>query len=179
MIGRRVAATWALAAFSLAAFIPGCAPYRMGVKSLYSCNVRTVYVPMFESNSYRRNLGERLTEAVVREIERRTPYKVVNSSDADSILTGRLLTEAKGVSVEAPTDDPRELTTYYTVETTWVDRNGVTLQNMQPIPLPPDLVQVFGTEEFYPELGQSISTAQQEAINRIARQIVGLMEAPW
>lgn len=179
MIRRRIVAATTIVTVVSAAVVVGCAPYRMGVKSLYSCNVRTVYVPMFEANSYRRNLGERLTEAVQREIERRTPYKVVNSSDADSILTGRLLTEAKGVSIEAPTDDPRELTTYYTVETTWVDRNGVTVQNMQPLPLPPDLVQVFGTEEFYPELGQSISTTQQEAINRIARQIVGLMEAPW
>jgi hypothetical protein len=159
--------------------IAGCAPYRMGTKSLYTCNVRTVYVPVFESNSYRRNLGERLTEAVQREIERRTPYKVVATSDADSILTGRILNESKGVSVEAPTDDPRELSLYFTVETSWIDRNGVTLQQMQPVPLPESLVQVFSTEEFYPELGQSISTAQQESINRVARQIVGLMEAPW
>src|SRR5262245_62122078 len=86
------------------AVIVGCAPYRMGTPSLYSCNVRTVYVPVFESNSYRRGLAERLTEAVQKEIERRTPYKVVGSSvNADSILTGKLLTDTKGPSVEAPT----------------------------------------------------------------------------
>ncbi|MGC3969869.1 MAG: LptE family protein [Pirellulales bacterium] len=175
----RVATRLFVAATLLTAAVVGCAPYRMGVKSLYSCNIRTVYVPMFESNSYRRGLGERLTEAVVREIERRTPYKVVNSSDADSILTGRILTETKGVSIEAPTDDAREILTYYTIETTWVDRNGVAVQAMQPVPLPPDIVQVFSTENFFPELGESISTAQQDAINRVARQVVGLMETPW
>jgi hypothetical protein len=159
--------------------IGGCAPYRLGVQSLYSCNVRTVYVPVFESDSYRRNLGERLTEAVQKEIERRTPYKVVGTPNADSVLTGRLLTEAKGVSVEAPTDEPRELQYYFTVRVNWIDRNGVEVQSMQPIPLPDSFVQAFANTQFYPEVGQSISTAQQQAIEQLARQIVGLMEAPW
>lgn len=151
----------------------------MGVQSLYSCNVRTVYVPVFESDSYRRGLGERLTEAVQKEIERRTPYKVVGSPNADSVLTGRLMTEAKGVSVEAPTDEPRELQNYYTIRVSWIDRNGVDVQPMQAVPLPQSFVQVFANTQFYPEVGQSISTSQQQAIEQLARQIVGLMEAPW
>jgi hypothetical protein len=157
----------------------GCAPYRMGIHSLYSCNVRTVYVPMFESDSYRRNLGERLTEAVQKEIERRTPYKVVGTPDADSVLTGRLLTDTKAPSVLAPTDEPRELQTYFSIQVSWIDRNGVEMQPMQAIPLPATMVSIFNNGQFYPEVGQSISTAQQEAINQLARQIVGLMEAPW
>ena len=40
-------------------------------------DVSTVYVPMIESGSYRRDLGERLTEAVAKQIELKTPYKVV------------------------------------------------------------------------------------------------------
>ena len=50
---------------------------------------------------------------------------------------------------------------------------------MQPIPLPQSFVQAFNIGQFYPEVGQSISTAQQRAIDTLARQIVGLMEAPW
>jgi hypothetical protein len=50
---------------------------------------------------------------------------------------------------------------------------------MQPIPLPAAFVQVLNLGNFYPEVGQSISTAQQDAINTMARQVVGLMEAPW
>jgi len=167
-----------LAAVAAVAVV-GCAPYRMGVQSLYSCKIHTVYVPVFESNSYRRNLGERLTEAVQKEIERRTPFKVVGTPDADSVLTGRIVTDAKGVSVEAPTDEPRELQTYFTVQVNWIDRDGVEVQSMQPIPLPDSFVQIFNNGQFYPEVGQSISTAQQAAINQIARQIVGLMEVPW
>ena len=40
----------------------GCAtPYQIGNRSLYPQDVHTVYVPIFESDSFRRNLGERLT----------------------------------------------------------------------------------------------------------------------
>ncbi len=64
--------------------------YQFGNRSLYSPDIRTVNVPMFKSNTLRADLGEWLTEAVVKEIELRTPYKVVSSPLADSVLTGNL-----------------------------------------------------------------------------------------
>ncbi len=67
----------------------GCIGYQVGAGSLYAPDVATVYVPMIESDSYRRDLGERLTEAVCKEIELKTPYKVVSTPDADSILSVR------------------------------------------------------------------------------------------
>ena len=159
--------------------IGGCAPYRLGTESLYSCKIRTVYVPIFESGSYRRGLGERLTEAVQKEIEKRTPYKVVSSPDADSILTGKILTEMKGVSVETPTDEGRELTYYFTIRVQWIDKVGAVVQDMPPVPIPDSFQMLQGNSTFYPEVGQSITTSQQDSINRLARQIVGMMEAPW
>ena len=60
----------------------GCAAYRFGNGTLYAPDVPTVYVPMIESDSFRRDLGERLTEAVVKEIELKTPFKVVGTPDA-------------------------------------------------------------------------------------------------
>src|SRR5881397_1775573 len=68
----------------------GCIGYHAGTGSLYAPDVATVYVPMIESDSYRRDLGERLTEAVVKEIELKTPYKAVSTPNADSILSVRL-----------------------------------------------------------------------------------------
>ena len=64
--------------------ISGCAGYQLGIDSLYRPDVKTVHVPIFQSDSYRRGLGEQLTEAVVKQIESRTPYKVVSASDADT-----------------------------------------------------------------------------------------------
>ena len=75
--------------------LAGCIGYHVGTNSLYAPDVATVYVPMIESDSYRRDLGERLTEAVVKEIELKTPYKVVSTPDADSILSARLMTDTR------------------------------------------------------------------------------------
>ena len=38
---------------------------------------------------------------------------------------------------------------------------------------------VAATSSTLPEVGQSITSAQQEAIERLAVQIVELMEVPW
>lgn len=157
----------------------GCAGYRIGSRSLYPPDICTVYVPVFESASFRRNLGERLTEAVCKYIEDVTPYKLVNGPEADSILTGKIVSDTKRILVESPTDEPRQLDLNFAVTVTWVDRKGDLIQQMSPIPMPPELVDLGRNARLVPEVGQSITTAQQQAIERLARQIVGLMENPW
>ena len=46
-----------------------------------------------------------------------------------------------------------------------------------PVTPPPVLVQSIAS--FIPELGESITTAQQKNVNRLAIQIVSMMESPW
>jgi len=160
--------------------VGGCAGYQIGNQCLYPEQVHTVYVPMFESNSFRRNLGERLTEAVMKEIERVTPYKVVGSSaEADSILSGRITGERKRVLVEDRFDDPREVEVNFNVRVRWIDRRGRSLCDDAAIPLDQAVTDLGGHASFVPEVGQSVATAQQQAIERIAAQIVSMMEKPW
>jgi len=49
----------------LLAACAGCASYRFGNSTLYAANVRTIYVPIFPSDSYRTtpsiDIGERIT----------------------------------------------------------------------------------------------------------------------
>ncbi len=157
----------------------GCASYQIGNQSLYPLEVRTVYVPMFESVSFRRNLGERLTEAVQKEIELKTPYKVVSDPNAESTLSGRIVEEGKHVLIGTRRGDPRELQVGVRVEVSWIDRQGKMLRETSAIPLPSEIVSIQGTGNVVPEVGQSIATAQQQAIQSIAEQIVSLMEKPW
>jgi len=159
--------------------LAGCAGYQVGTTSLYAPHIRTVYVPMFESESFRRNLGERLTEAVMKEIENTTPYKVVSTPNADSTLRGRITADSKRVVVENWHDDPRQVDVNLQVQVDWVDRNGNPIRPAQSMPLAPELVAVSGTADLFPEIGQSVATAQQQAIQRVAQQIVGMMESPW
>ncbi|MGQ9915694.1 MAG: LPS assembly lipoprotein LptE [Thermogutta sp.] len=168
------------AAALLLPWLAGCAGYFVGNATLFRPDIQTVYVPMFQSASFRPGLGERLTEAVVKEIELRTPYKVVGSLEkADSILSGRIVSETKRTVVENRYDDPRETAVQLQVEVQWVDQRGRELTPMQSVPLPPDLARIAAEATLVPEVGQSIATAHQTAIEQLARQIVGMLETPW
>jgi len=158
----------------------GCAGYRVGTHTLYRNDVRTVHVPMIESDSYRRNLGERLTEAVVKQLEVGTPYKVVGSAEgADSILRCRLTADRRQLTIETRTDESRAVELTFNVQVDWLDRQGQSLMQRTEVPMPSSLLSVAQAVEFIPEAGQSTATAQQELINALARQIVDQMEAAW
>jgi hypothetical protein len=163
----------------LLAFLGGCAGYQIGNQSLYPAQIRTVYVPMFDSTSFRRNLGEQLTEAVQKEIELKTPYKVVSDPSADSVLSGQIVGETKRVLVGSLSGDPRELQVNLRVEVSWIDRWGGVIRRAEAIPLPPEITDVGASANVVPEVGQSVAVAHQQAISRLAEQIVALMEAPW
>src|SRR5437868_6993370 len=89
--------------------VPGCAGYQLGQRALFRPDIRTVHVPIAQSDSYRRYLGERLTEQVVKEIELRTPYKVVDADSADSILQIRLVSDSKRVLANNRFSEPRDI----------------------------------------------------------------------
>jgi hypothetical protein len=147
--------------------VAGCAGYQMGNRSLYRTDLRTVHVPMFQSDSLRPNLGEWLTEAVIKEIELRTPYKVVSNPLADSVLTGRILLDNKRVVSENINDEPRTLLFNSAVHITWIDNAGRILTQS---------VITIG-DNFVPEAGQSITSVEAAVIRRLAGQIVSEMEA--
>ena len=157
----------------------GCAGYQMGLRSLYPPDITTVYVPMIESDSFRRNLGERLTEAVIKEIEQKTPYKVVGSPDADSVLSARLVRDRKRVLVEDQNDEARKIELDFAVEVSWVNRRGDLIRQQAMLVVPPETVRIGAAASLVPEAGQSIATAQQKAIGSLAEQIVATMELPW
>jgi hypothetical protein len=157
----------------------GCARYQIGHATLFRPDLRTVHVPVFESDSVRRSLGERLTEAVVKEIEARTPYKVVGMSDADSTLSGRIVSETKRAIAENRNDDVRGIETELSVEVRWLSRRGEILMQRSSIPLGSLATLVSEDSRFFPEAGQSLALAQQDAIDKLAREIVGQMEVWW
>jgi hypothetical protein len=177
---RRFAAWVCLGALAAA---PGCAGYRFGNNTLYAPNVRTVHVPMFQSDSFRTtpaiDIDVRLHEAVCKEIEKRTPFKLVGSEAvADSVLTGRIVADTKRIVVESPTDQSRMVELNYQVLVTWADRGGSVIASGD-VPLPAATVDVGQAATLVPEFGRSVVTTQQEAIVRLARHIVDLMEEPW
>lgn len=179
MVGYRQRRSLILLAFSFCSLAGGCAGYQVGTRSLYRPDIRTVYVPMFESDSLRRNLGERLTEAVVREIELKTPYKVIHRADADSILSARIIADTKRVVAEDVNDIPRDIETDLIVQVDWSDQRGQFLMQEANFNFSTISFSVAQNANFVPEGGQSVATAHQAAIQRLAEQIVSQMESGW
>ncbi len=159
--------------------LTGCASYFVGCPTLYRPDLHTVHVPVFESNSFRPFLGERLTEAVVKQLELKTPYRVGPCVGADSTLSGRILQDSKYVIAENINDEPRSLEFQILVEVTWRDRNGQLLMGPEVFALPGGLVELGQATNFVPESGQSLGTSQLENIDKLAEQIVSRMEIPW
>ena len=166
-------------ALLVALTLSGCAGYQIGNRSLYPAHIETVYVPTFDTSSFRRDFGERLTEAVIKEIELKTPYKVVNSPNADSVLTAHVISEDKRVVALDTFDDPRQIQVNMKVQVDWIDRRGQMIRSSEALALPPEAAVVAGSADLTPETGQTVATAQQQAIGRTAEQIVAMMEAPW
>jgi hypothetical protein len=162
----------------------------------YDTSIRTVYVPIFENVTFVKGLEFRLTEAIVREIEAKTPWKVArNRACADTELTGKIVNWAKVVTIPNQLGEVRDAQTTMTVELVWRDlrqgHNGAILSQQPPgrpadpeLPLPPapakpPPVVVQSIAVYTPELGPSVETATQTNIDRIAVQIVSMMEKPW
>ncbi len=135
--------------------------------------VKTVAV-FFKSNVFRRDLEKQLTEAVIKEIHLRTPYRVVGSHEqADSLLTGTINSDAKNLVVEAPTNFARELNTTLLVNVNWTHNPPTEIESRK-IP-----TTVAETINFVPEVGETTLSAYNHVIQSIAKQIVDMMEQPW
>ena len=58
--------------------------------SLYPTNFRSVSVPIFENSTMTRNVEFMLTDAVIKEIQSRTQYRILGEQYADTLLTGTI-----------------------------------------------------------------------------------------
>ena len=161
--------------------LPGCIGlgYQVGSQSLFGQDIRTVYVPIVKTDPTRRHFSERLTEAICKQIEGRSPYKVVSRPSADSILECRIVEKNQRVSLVDDFNDPRQKTGDLILQVQWRDRRS---QNLRQFDLPvwnEGATQVSASDFMVAEMGHSLLTSEQNQIDRIASQIVGMMELPW
>jgi hypothetical protein len=154
----------------------GCG-YRVGPN--YAPNIRTVHVPVFKTESFRRGFELQLTEAVQREIQTTTPYRLANEPMADTRLIGRIVEITKRPVNQNKFDDPRELELAMAVEVRWEECSTGRVLRQQTFPLNQMATQAISQVTFAPEAGQSLATATKDAVDQLSSQIVHLMEAPW
>jgi len=149
------------------------------VGSSYQAEIQSVYVPTFTSDSFRRGFEFQLTEAVQKEIQDRTHFRLVKEPYADTRLVGHIIDVRKDRLGETGYDDPRELQLQFSVNVTWEDMRTGEILMQQRVPIAPEVIHLLSTADIAPELGQSLATGSHEAVQRMARQIVEMMETPW
>lgn len=80
---------------AFALLVTGCGYHSAGSATHIPANVRTIAVPVFTTHSQAYHNEMALTQAVVRELDTRTRYRVLtsNTADADAVLSGTILTQ--------------------------------------------------------------------------------------
>ena len=148
-------------------FVLGCG-YSM--KSLYDQSYSTIAVPIFKNKTFYREYEFRLTEAVIKEIETRTPYKVVNRSEADTLLTGEIVSIQQPVLTEDVLDRVAEFQYSVTVQVRWKDQKTGRI-----------LLDAPFTKRAEADVrrGENLQSASQEALADLAEVVVEALEKKW
>ena len=139
---------------------------------LYPEDVKTVYVEMFDADGFRRGHEYKLTDAICKLIESRTPYKIVSNRDvADSLLSGNM-----GVGAGVLAGDPeigRALENEARVKV------SVTWKNLKTGELLIDNEVVYASSTYSTQLGQTVDYSIARAVNEAAQKVVEQMQTPW
>jgi len=140
--------------------------------SLYREDVKTVAVPVFTNKDYNRGLEFSLTQAVIKQLESKSPYKVVPRERADTILEGEIVKVTYYRQGQDPiTAVPNEQLYTILINFTWRDlRTGQIYTNRQ---------NFEQSAEYYPTLAEGPFAGSQDAIEKLALAIVQEMQADW
>ena len=161
-----------------ACLLTGCAGYQIGNQSLYNANIETVFIPMVKAPTLGPHMAERITEAVAKEVELRTPYKVSRDNYADAVLNIEIVEYKQGINFKDKWGGPRQNNLEMRAKVELVNRRSLTSECACEFSLDQQGI-VLGHGSMIPVVGQSTATEQQEAIDRLARCIVNSMETPW
>ncbi|MHC5002919.1 MAG: LPS assembly lipoprotein LptE [Planctomycetota bacterium] len=177
-MSRRAARRIALALL-LAAGLPlgGCAADPVAgysTQTTFPTDVATIAVPIFQNDSYTRELEFELTDALVKEIQARTPYRLAPSSRADTVLLGRIRkVELDQLSKSRLTGLSEEVVVGMTIDFEWKDlRTDRVLVARR---------EFVGSGLFVPSrpTGESIEIGQFNAVQQLAQDVVAEMRGGW
>ncbi len=142
-------------------------------ESLFPDDIKSVYVKMFDNQTFYRGNEFGLTDAIAKRIEAQSPYKIVSSSDrADSVISGQIVAIGEtALSIERETGRILEKEVQIQAVVNWKNLNtGQMLINN---------VTVSSAASYSDFQKQDFLYASDLAANSLARKIVELMEKKW
>jgi hypothetical protein len=159
-----------LAPLAILAWAAGCG-YHLGYQP--RPGLTSIAVPIAENLSLRRELEFPLTEAIVREVQRRTPLRVLDRGRADAVLLVTIARAEKAVLVEGEKDIVEEAGATIYLDVRLVARDGTALIGTAERP-----VRLVESSEFLPLVEASYDRAALDAFRSLAERVVMLLEAP-
>ncbi len=172
----RATPTWllALALLVAVAAATGCGYQH---QELFPQDIRTVAVPIAENRNpqFYRDVEFELTEALIKEIELRTPYKVVRGEVADTRLAVTVVeVEQSLVSRRRPSGLPQEMEVTVAVDFEWKN-----LRSPQQVIRDGKGFAAVGRYIPTSGVGEPFEIARRAAVANLARDLVDQMRADW
>jgi len=160
-----------------AVLVAGCAsdPSRGYVwGTTFSNTVASVSVPIMKNETFATGLETQLTEAVVKEIQRNTPWIVTTGRSADTTVLGTITSvEFERLSVAPGIGLVQEQAVRIEIDFDWVDnRTGQKLLTRE---------RFAATSVFVPSAntGERAEVGQRDAIQELARDLVRELRSDW
>jgi len=160
-----------LAALLLPTLLAGCG-YKH--EELFREDVRTVAVHVFENRSFYRGVEFDLAEALTKEVELRTPYKVTDAGGSDTLLEGRITSvRQKQLSRIFEGGVPQEMEVVISVDFVWKElRTGRALRERRGF-------EAVGRYIPTAPVNEPFEVGQHEAVEQMATEIVSVMRSDW
>jgi hypothetical protein len=128
---------------------------------------------MFDNKTFERGVEYELTDALAKQIEASTPYKIVSSRErADTVLSGYIGRAGQTVlTAERQTGRPMEKEMILTAVVNW--------KNIKDGKMLIEAKEVSAAASFSEWQSQGTTYGSALAANKLAKGIVELMETPW
>ncbi len=164
-------------ALLIAASLAACASdpregYSWG--SSFDTSIQSVAAPMWENETFHHGLEARITEALVKEVQRATPWRVAAVGEADTTISGVLRrVELRKLSTARTSGLTEEVSIELTIDYTWKNtRTGKTLASRRGMRVVESFVPALG-------VGERIEVGETAAVDAVARGVVASMRSGW
>ncbi len=140
----------------------------------HDTGIATVHVPMFQNNTFSRGLEVELTDAIIKEIQKSTPWRTTAEPAAQATLTGTIVSsELRPLSYARTSGLVQEEAVVLTIEFDFKDnRTGKVLVSRRGF---------TASDSFVPSrvVGERIEVGLNGAIQKLARDVVAELRAAW
>lgn len=142
--------------------------------SLYATQFKSVAVPIFDNDTMVREMEFMLTDAVIKEIEARTPYKILGEQYADTLIAGTIRSvDLRTISQSKTTGLDNEVMITVVMDFEWLNlRSGGRIMGRK---------NFSSSALFVPSRpsAEPIEMGQFAVIQQLSQDIVDQMQSSW